>query len=110
MSLMPVVLPDWATALTVATGWALLFFLGQGLFIGLVVAAMLRGLQGRSADLRYAAACLALLIMMCCPVATTVWALSWERSGAGMAGVGRGGASSRARSQNATRAAAGTSA
>ena len=60
MSVLPIVLPDWVTALIVAIGWALLFFLGQGLFIGLVVAAMLRGLQGRSADVRYAAACLGL--------------------------------------------------
>ena len=81
MSLMPVELPEWTSVLIVAIGWALLLFVGQGLFIGLVVAAILRGLGGRSADLRYGIACLGLAIMMFCPISTTVWGLTWGRNG-----------------------------
>ncbi len=103
MSLLAVLLPDWATALIVAIGWALLFFLGQGLFIGLVVAAILRGLQNRSADLRYGAACLGLLIMMFCLVATAVWSLPWGRNGAGIAGGEQAAGSSLALSQSTAR-------
>jgi bla regulator protein blaR1 len=85
MSLLPAVSPDWVTAVVFAVGWALLFFLGQGLCIGLVVAAMLRGQRGRSADVRYATACLGLFMMMCCTIAMTVWGLTWGRNRAGIA-------------------------
>ena len=85
MSLLPAVLPDWVTAVVFAVGWALLYFLGQGLCIGLIVAAILRALRGRSADVRYVTACLGLLMMMCCTIAMTVWGLTSGRTRTGIA-------------------------
>jgi beta-lactamase regulating signal transducer with metallopeptidase domain len=103
MSLMPVELAELASVLIVAIGWALLFFVGQGLVIGLIVAAILRTVRDRSADLRYGVACLGLLIMMFCPVATTVWGLTWGRNGNGISGGEQSADPSLALSQNTTR-------
>ncbi len=88
MNLLPAVMPERAVALTVAVGWALVWFLGQGLLIGLVAAALLRALRRRSADLRYGVACVGLLVMVLCPVGTTLWSLAAGRSQAGKAMVG----------------------
>jgi len=107
MSLVPPELPGWASALIVAIGWALLFFVGQGLVIGLIVAAILRTLRDRSAGLRYGVACLGLLIMVFCPVATTVWGLTWGWSEDGIAEGEQAADSSLALSQNMTREAGG---
>jgi beta-lactamase regulating signal transducer with metallopeptidase domain len=76
MRLLPVVMPERAEALILALGWALVLFLVQGLLIGLVVAALLRVLRNRSADLRYGVACTGLLAMAICPVWTTAQELA----------------------------------
>ncbi len=87
MSLLPAVMPERVVALTVAIGWALVWFLGQGLLIGLLAAALLRALRRRSADLRYGIACTGLLMMVLCPVGTTLRFLAAGRSQAGTAMV-----------------------
>lgn len=80
MSLWPVVMPEPAAALTVAVGWALVWFLGHGVLVALVVAGLLRLLRRRSADLRYGVACAGLLAMVLCPVGTTLRFLAAGRS------------------------------
>ena len=88
MNLLPAVMPERVVALTVAVGWALVWSLGHGFLIGLVVAALLRALRYRSADLRYGIACAGLLLMVLCPVGTTLQFLAATPSpmGAPMAG------------------------
>jgi HEAT repeat protein/beta-lactamase regulating signal transducer with metallopeptidase domain len=53
-----------------ALGWALLHFLWQGTVVALLLAATLRALRARSTNARYAAACVALLLMAMLPLAT----------------------------------------
>jgi hypothetical protein len=89
MSLLPAVMPERAVALMIAVGWCLVWFLGHGLLIGLVVAALLRSLRRRSADLRYGIACAGLLVMVLCPVGTTLRFLAAAPSRWGTVLVGR---------------------
>jgi len=63
---LPVILP---------LGWALLHFLWQGAVIGLLLAAANLLLQRAEARLRYAAACVALVLMLGAVVSTFVWML-----------------------------------
>ena len=58
------------TALIQALGWALLHFLWEGAFIGAFLALCLWALEGRDARLRYAVACLGLVLMTAAPAAT----------------------------------------
>ena len=51
-------------------GWALIHFTWQGTLVALLLAGVLRLLQGASTNARYAAACAALLLMLMAPVAT----------------------------------------
>jgi WD40 repeat protein/beta-lactamase regulating signal transducer with metallopeptidase domain len=83
MSLVPIVMPERAVTLTVAVGWALLWFLLHGSLVGLTVAALLRALRRRSAQLRYLVACAGLLAMAFCPVGTTLQLLAAGRDRAG---------------------------
>ena len=79
MSLSLVVMPEPALVLILAVGWAIVLFVGQGLLIGVVVAALLRVLRHRSADLRYGIACAGLIVMALCPVITTARSLAAGR-------------------------------
>jgi hypothetical protein len=79
MNPLAVVIPEPASLLIVAVGWALVYFLGQGLLIALGIAALLRALNGRSADLRYGVACIGLLAMALCPIVTTASGLASGR-------------------------------
>ncbi|MGH9939958.1 MAG: HEAT repeat domain-containing protein, partial [Blastocatellia bacterium] len=51
-------------------GWALIHFIWQGTFVALLLAGVLRMLRGQSTNVRYAAACAALLLMLLGPLAT----------------------------------------
>ncbi len=51
-------------------GWALIHFTWQGTLVALLLAGVLRLLQGASTNARYAAACAAILFMLALPVAT----------------------------------------
>src|SRR5262245_8132493 len=53
-----------------ALGWALIHFIWQGTLVALLLAAALRTLQAWSSNLRYAAACVAMLLMLVLPPAT----------------------------------------
>jgi beta-lactamase regulating signal transducer with metallopeptidase domain len=53
-----------------ALGWALLHSLWQGALVGLLLAAVLSLLRGRAANVRYAASCAALALMLLLPAAT----------------------------------------
>ncbi len=53
-----------------ALGWALLHFLWQGALVALLLAGVLSLLRERAANLRYAAACAALGLMLVLPAAT----------------------------------------
>ncbi len=86
MSLWPVVMPERAATLTVAVGWALVWFLPQGLLLGVVVAGLLRALRRRSADARYFVACAGLLAMALCLVGTTLLLLAEKSGGANATG------------------------
>jgi uncharacterized protein (TIGR03435 family) len=55
---------------TDVAGWTLLHFVWQGTVIAFVTACVLRLLRGSRAQLRYAAACIALAMMLASPVAT----------------------------------------
>ena len=59
-----------AHALTQALGWTLLHFLWQGALVAVVLWCALALMERRSADARYAAACLALLSMVALPLLT----------------------------------------
>jgi len=56
--------------LVTALGWALIHFIWQGTLVALLLAGVLRMLRGRSTDIRYAAACAALLLMLMGPLTT----------------------------------------
>ena len=56
----------WAQRL----GWSLLHFLWQGLVIAALLTVAMTTLRRRSADLRYAVACMALAAMVAAPVVT----------------------------------------
>src|SRR5262245_41228863 len=63
--------------LVTALGWALVHFIWQGTFVAILLAGVLRMLRGRSTNVRYAAACAALLLMLMAPLATmTIISLS----------------------------------
>ena len=83
MSLVPIVMPERTVTPTVAVGWALIWFLLHGSIIGLAVAALLRALRRRSAQLRYLVACGGLLAMALCPLATTLQLLATGKGRAG---------------------------
>ncbi len=51
-------------------GWALIHFTWQGTLVALSLAGVLRGLRGASTNTRYAAACVALLLMSSLPLFT----------------------------------------
>lgn len=59
--------------ITHAVGWALLHFVWQGALIGLGAAATFRTLRSRAPQARYAAGCIALVLMLAAPVLTTFW-------------------------------------
>ncbi len=59
----------WRTPVT-ALGWALIHFIWQGTFVALLLAVVLRMLRGASTNVRYAAACAALLLMLIAPLTT----------------------------------------
>lgn len=58
-----------------ALGWALLHFVWQGALVALLLAGVLRLLQGRTSNLRYAFLCTALGLMLILP-SLTFWRLS----------------------------------
>ena len=78
MNLLMMAAHERSAGLTLAIGWALIWFLGQGLLIGLAVAALLRVLRRRSADLRYGVACAGLIAMAVCPLLTATRVLLAE--------------------------------
>jgi beta-lactamase regulating signal transducer with metallopeptidase domain len=51
-------------------GWALVHFLWQGTLVALLLAAVLRAMRKQSAEVRYAAACAAMVLMAALPVFT----------------------------------------
>ncbi|KKL79879.1 hypothetical protein LCGC14_2010360, partial [marine sediment metagenome] len=51
-------------------GWSLLHFLWQGLVIAALLSVAMTALRRRSANLRYALACMALLVMVAAPIVT----------------------------------------
>ncbi len=51
-------------------GWALMHFVWQGAAVALLLAVALRVLRRRSPNVRYVAACLALVVMVAAPIAT----------------------------------------
>ena len=53
-----------------AVGWSLLHFLWQGAIVALLLASALRMLSNRSSQLRYMAACCALVLMAASPLVT----------------------------------------
>jgi hypothetical protein len=53
-----------------AIGWSLLHFLWEGAIVALLLASALRLLSNRSSQLRYTAACCALLLMAASPLVT----------------------------------------
>ncbi len=66
-------LTDILTSPTVVlVGWALLHFLWQGTAVAAALAGAMRLLRGRGANVRYAVACVALLVMLAMPP-MTVW-------------------------------------
>ena len=78
-----------------ALGWALLHSLWQGGLLAVVLAGTLSLLKGRSASLRYALACAALVLMIAAPAAT-FWSFSSATTGVevdeiSLARHGRGG-------------------
>jgi GWxTD domain-containing protein len=56
-----------------AVGWSLLHFLWQGAIVAVLLTSALRLLRNRSSDLRYAAACCALVLMAASPLVTFGW-------------------------------------
>lgn len=70
----------WSLPLARAVAWALTHFLWQGALVGLLLAAALVLLEGKSASLRYAASVGTLAILLALPVATTLW-LMWTETG-----------------------------
>jgi beta-lactamase regulating signal transducer with metallopeptidase domain len=61
--------------------WALTHFLWQGALVGVLLAAALVLLDGKSASLRYAVSVGALALLLALPVATTFWlARAWEKA------------------------------
>ncbi len=76
---------DWAEsllngAIVETLGWALLHFLWQGLVVVVGFALAMLGLRGASANVRYVAGCVALVVLLILPVATVAW-LSREPAG-----------------------------
>lgn len=55
-----------------ALGWALIHFLWQGALVALLYASLRVILRQRTANVRYAAACGAMLLMLALPIATTL--------------------------------------
>src|SRR2546423_3313382 len=53
-----------------ALGWALVHFIWQGALVALLYAGLATGLRRRAANLRYAVACAAMLLMLLLPAAT----------------------------------------
>ncbi|MHC5540278.1 M56 family metallopeptidase, partial [Singulisphaera rosea] len=86
MNLTLATMPEWFESLVLAIGWALVLFLIQGLIIGLGVATLLRALRRRSAQLRYTVALAGLLLMVACPVVTTVRGLVAHPGGMALRG------------------------
>src|SRR5262245_27474614 len=69
--------PETWQSLTTALGWALIHFTWQGMLVALSLAGVLRILRGSSTNARYAAACVALLLMSSLPLVTiTIISLS----------------------------------
>jgi len=69
--------PETWQSLTTALGWALIHFTWQGTLVALSLAGVLRILRGSSTNARYAAACVALLLMSSLPLVTiTIISLS----------------------------------
>jgi HEAT repeat protein/beta-lactamase regulating signal transducer with metallopeptidase domain len=54
-----------------ALGWALLHFIWQGMLVAILLSAVISLLDRRRAEMRYLAACAAMLLMLVLPVATT---------------------------------------
>src|SRR5262245_10821282 len=72
-----------------ALGWTLIHFIWQGALVALSLAGVLRMLHGASTSARYAAACVALLLMLAAPVATmSLISLSTPDKTAGVAQSG----------------------
>ena len=69
--------------LVLRTAWTLLHFLWQGAALWVVAAAVLRLLSGRSANVRYLAACAGLLVMASLPLVTFVALDATERASPG---------------------------
>lgn len=67
--------------------WTLLHFLWQGALVALLLASANSLLKKRQANARYAAACVALLLMLALP-ATTLWRLSKSRSASSAGATG----------------------
>ena len=61
------------TPLVRLLGWALLHFIWEGAAIALLLSLTLFLSRSRSSNLRYTAACFALLIMAACPFATALY-------------------------------------
>jgi beta-lactamase regulating signal transducer with metallopeptidase domain len=58
-----------------ALGWTLVHAVWQGAFVGFALSAVLRSLRGQGPNLRYVAACSALILMLVLPV-VTFWRLT----------------------------------
>jgi ammonia channel protein AmtB len=56
-----------------SAGWALLHFLWQGALIGLALKITLAAMRNRSAQSRYLAGCVAMMLLALTPPATFLW-------------------------------------
>jgi GWxTD domain-containing protein len=66
-------IPLYEQPLIHAVGWSLLHFLWEGAIVALLLTSALRLLRNRSAQLRYVAACCALVLMAASPLVTFGW-------------------------------------
>src|SRR5262245_60377806 len=64
------------TAIVEALGWMLVHFLWQGAIVGVVLWCALKAARKSSPQVRYAAGCIAMLVMCVGATATFAWQLS----------------------------------
>src|SRR5262249_21806697 len=65
-----------AEPLVIALGWALIHFMWQGTLVALLLAGLLKASPRRASRARYAAACIAMLLMSMLPLTTVAIKLS----------------------------------
>jgi beta-lactamase regulating signal transducer with metallopeptidase domain len=99
MNVFSMVTNERTVALILAIGWALVWFVAQGIVIGLVVGSLLWALKRRSPDVRYGVACAGLIAMALCPLLTAARILQAGPTAPARSAAGHSGAVA-GRSQN----------